>query len=548
MQFDYDYAVIGSGFGGSVAALRLAEKGYRVAVIEQGRRWTEADLPETNWSLSRWIWRPSLGLHGFFGISFFRHFVVLHGNAVGGGSITYGNVLLVPPDRVWRQGSWCGLNDWERVMPGHYATARRMLGATTNRMLGPADLRLKELARGIGAEKSFYRTEVGVFFGNDGDEPGTAYPDPYFGGEGPARKSCIACGGCMVGCRHLAKNTLDKNYLHLAEKRGAKVIAESKVVDVRPMGGREDGADGYRVQFASLARGSRGRRQWVTCRGVVFAASSLGTQDLLFRLRGRGSLPRISGALGTHVRTNAESLIAIRFPGSKTDLSQGVAIGSGIYVDEHTHIEAVRYPNGSDAMSLMATVMTRGRLGRAPRLAWFATLLGHLISRPIATLRALSPWGWARETMILLCMQTLDGHLTMRLKRRWYWPFSRTLTTHGRRIPTYIPAAHEFAMKAAEAAGGVPQATITEILLNVPMTAHCLGGAAMGRTRAEGVCDGRNRVFGYRNMYICDASMIGANLGVNPSLTIAALTEHAMSHVPARAEQKWDDAAAEAPR
>lgn len=546
MQHQYDFIVIGSGFGGSVSALRLAEKGYRVAVIEQGRRWAEADLPRSNWNLFRWIWRPWLGMRGFFGIRFFRHFVVLHGNAVGGGSITYGNVLLVPPDRVWRQGSWSGLEDWERVMPHHYATAKRMLGATTNRALGPADLRLLEMARSAGVEGSFYRTEVGVYFGDEGAAPGTAHPDPYFGGEGPERVSCIACGGCMVGCRHQAKNSLDKNYLHLAEKRGAALLAESKVVDVRPLLERGDGSAGYRVRVVSSAGMPWGRRSWLTCRGVVFAASSLGTQDLLFRLRERGSLPRISDALGTGVRTNAESLIGVRFLGSGVDLSEGVAIGSGIYIDEHTHIEAVRYPKGSDAMGMIATVMSRGRPGRAPALAWLATLAGLLLRKPVATLRVLSPFGWAKETMIFLCMQTLDGQLTMRLGRRWFWPFSRQLTTHGGRIPAHIPAAHAFAIKAAAAAGGVAQATLTETLLNVPMTAHCLGGAAMGRTRADGVCDGRNRVFGYRNMYICDSSMIGANLGVNPSLTIAALTEHAMSHIPAKPDQKWDASADEA--
>ena len=341
MQYDYDFIVIGSGFGGSVSALRLAEKGYRVAVLEQGRRWTSGNLPRSNWNLARWIWQPALGLRGFFAMRFFKHLVVLHGNAVGGGSITYGNVLLVPPESVWSQGSWAGLNDWPRVMPGHFETARRMLGVATNRLLAPADLRLREMARTIGAENSFYPTEVGVFFGKEGDEPGATYADPYFGGEGPPRKSCISCGGCMVGCRHDAKNTLDRNYLYLAERKGAEVIAESKVVDVRPLSDRADGSAGYSIRVISAAKGSRGRHRTIACRGVVFAASSLGTQDLLFRLREKKSLPRISEALGTRVRTNAESLIGVRFPGSKVDLSKGIAIGSGIYVDDHTHIEAV---------------------------------------------------------------------------------------------------------------------------------------------------------------------------------------------------------------
>lgn len=540
MRHDYDFIVIGSGFGGSVSALRLAEKGYRVAVFEQGRRWTPENLPRSTWSLSRWMWRPALGLRGFFSMRFFKHVVVLHGNAVGGGSITYANTLLVPPDKIWREGTWAGLNDWERVMPSHFATARRMLGVTTNRRLGPADLRLKEMARATGVEASYYPTEVGVFFGKEGDAPGTTYADPFFGGEGPQRTSCHGCGGCMVGCRHGAKNSLDQNYLYLAEKKGAELFAETRVVDVRPLEAREDGSAGYEVEAVSLAGPSRGQRRRITCRGVVFAASSLGTQELLFRLKEKKSLPRISDALGNHVRTNAESIIGIRFPGSKVDLSKGIAIGSGIYVDEHTHIETTRYPNGSDTMGLLSTVMTLGRPGWTRPVTWIATLAKLLLTKPLTTMRLLSPFGFARETMIFLCMQTLDGHLTMRLQRRWFWPFSKQLTTHGKKIPTFIPAANAFAVKAAKATGGVPMTALTEILLDVPTTAHCMGGAAIARTRADGVCDGKNRVFGYYNMYICDGSMLGANLGVNPSLTITALSEHAMSHIPSLDRQRWD--------
>jgi cholesterol oxidase len=546
MPGHYDFVVIGSGFGGSVSALRLAEKGYRVIVLEQGRRWTPQTLPHSTWDLRRWMWNPAFGLRGFFSMRFFRHVVVLHGNAVGGGSITYANTLLVPPSSVWRQGSWAGLADWERVMPPHYDTARRMLGVTTNRRLDAADERLLEMARAVGVDSTFYPTEVGVFFGDDKDPPGTVYADPYFGGAGPPRASCIGCGGCMIGCRYGAKNTLDQNYLYLAQRRGAEVRAETRVLDVRPLEAHPDGAQGYEVSTVSLARDTQGAQGLITCHGVVFAASSLGTQDLLLRLKARGSLPKLSDALGHGVRTNAESLIGVRFPGSTQDLSRGVAIGSGVYIDQHTHVEAVRYPAGSDSMGLLTTVMTLGRPGWTRVFTWLGTLLYLMLTHPLATLRVLSPRRWAREVVILLCMQTLEGELTMRLKRRWYWPFSQHLSSAGDRIPTFIPAANDFAMRAARATGGVPMTLLTEILLNVPMTAHCMGGAVMARDCRHGVIDARSRVFGYTNMYICDGSTLSANLGVNPSLSIAALTEHAMSHVPRATEQRWDCVAEEA--
>jgi cholesterol oxidase len=538
-QYDYDFIVVGSGFGGSVSALRLTEKGYRTAVIEMGRRWTPDNLPKTTWSLWSWLWLPQLGMHGFFSMRLFRHVMVLHGNAVGGGSIAYGNTLMVPPDKVWNQGTWAGLNDWLCVLPEHYATAKHMLGVTTNRILGPADLRLKEMATLVGAEKSFYKTDVAVFFGNDGDDRGQAYPDPFFGGEGPERNSCIGCGGCIVGCRHNAKNTLDKNYLYLAEKRGMKLFAQTKVVDVKPLNGKDDGADGYEVRMVASAGRQVEAPSRLTCRGIVFAASSLGTQELLFRLKDRGSLSCISDTLGKSVRTNAESIIGVRYPGSKIDLSQGIAIGSGVYIDENTDIQACRYSKGSDAIALINTVQTLGRPGWTRPIVWLATLVKLLLTQPWTTLRTLWPVGYAAETMILLCMQVIDAHVDMRLKRPWFWPFVKVLGSEGKRLPAFIPEANEFARKAAQATGGFATTSITEILFNIPTTAHCMGGAGMAHTPAEGVCDGQNRVFGYANMYICDGSMLGANLGVNPSLTITALTELAMSRIPPAAQQQW---------
>jgi cholesterol oxidase len=528
---DFDYIVIGSGFGGSVAAHRLTEKGFRVAVMEMGRRWTPENLPNTNWKIWSWIWRPRLALRGFFNISFFRHVLILHGCAVGGGSITYANTLLVPKDSVWDNGSWAGLANWKSEMPGHYQTAMQMLGVVENRILGPADYILKAAADAHGVGHTFYRTNVAVFQPPKGESGGRTYPDPYFGGEGPERATCIGCGGCMVGCRYNAKNSLDKNYLYFAEKRGARVFDETRVIDVKPLNGKPDGSDGYEVrtkQSTSLL--GRPHRRF-TCRGLIFAASALGTMDLLFRLKQTGSLPLISDQLGNRVRTNAESLIGVRVPGSHEDLSTGIAIGSGIYLDEHTHIEATRYPKGSDAMALMGTLLTGGRPGWSRILLWLGNLAVSLLRHPVRTIRTLQPFGWARESLILLCMQTLDGHIDMRLQRPWYWPFRKVLVSKGRRIPTFIPHANEFARKAASLIKGTPMSMITEILFDIPGTAHVLGGCPMADSAAEGVVDHRNRVFGYQNMYVCDGSVLSANLGVNPSLTICAITERAMSFV-----------------
>lgn len=540
---DFDYIVIGSGFGGSVSALRLTEKGYRVGVMEMGRRWRPEDFPSTNWKVWKWIWRPALALRGFFNIRIFRHVLILHGSAVGGGSITYANTLLVPKDTIWESGSWAGLANWKAEMPRHYETALRMLGVIENRVMGPADLALKKAAEFFGVGHTYYRTRVAVFQGKEGDPGGKTVPDPFFDGEGPERTTCTGCGGCMVGCRFGAKNTLDKNYLYLAEKRGARVFPETRVVDVRPLNGKADGSDGYEVFTERSTAWLRKQRRRFTCRGLVFAASALGTMDLLHRLKDGGRLPAISGQLGNFVRTNAESLIGVRVPNSRQDLSRGVAIGSGIYIDEHTHIEAVRYPAGSDAMGFMATLLTGGRPGHNRTLLWLFTLIGSLLRHPYKTWRILHPLGWARESLILLCMQTLDGHIRMKLARPWYWPFRKVLISHGERVPTFIPRANEFAQKTAELLGGVAMSMTTEILFDMPSTAHILGGCTMGDSPERGVVDHRCRVFGYRNLYVCDGSVLSANLGVNPSLTITAVSERAMSYIAPARDTRWQDEA-----
>ena len=540
-EFDFDFIVIGSGFGGSVSALRLVEKGYRVAVMEMGRRWTPQSLPHTSWSIHRWFWRPKFGLRGFFNMRFFRHATIFHGCAVGGGSITYAGTLLPAPEKVWTTGSWAGLSDWQAEMPNHYQTASRMLGVTQNKILGPADHLLRKAAEAAGFGRTFYSTSVGIFQPADGEAGNKSFPDPFFGGEGPPRTTCTSCGGCIMGCRYGAKNTLDLTYLYLAEKCGAQVFPETKVVNVKPLAGASDGGAGYEIRTVKSTAWIRRQPGRFTSRGVVLSASSLGTMELLFRLKDNGSLPAISGRLGKHVRTNSESLIGARMPGAE-DFSQGIAIGSGVYIDEHTHVEAVRYPSGSDTMSLLTTILTDGLPGWQRIGLWLRNVLGSLLRHPLKTLRLALPWGWAREHVILLCMQALDGHIQMRWERPWFWPFRKTLVSRGKKVPTYIPRANEFARKVAQVAGGTAMSMLPEILFDVPGTAHCIGGCVIAASPDRGVVDHRQRVFGYRNMYICDGSVLGANLGVNPSLTITALAERAMSFIPPAAETAWNGA------
>jgi cholesterol oxidase len=542
-KLDFDFIIIGSGFGGSVSAHRLAEKGYKVAVMEMGRRWRPSDFPRTSWSIHRYFWHPKLGLRGFFNMRLFGHVTIFHGCAVGGGSITYAGTLLSPPDKVWDSGSWTGLVDWKAEMPQHYETAKRMLGVTENKILGPADHLLQKAAQATGCGHTFYRTQVAIFQPANGEPGGKTFPDPFFGGEGPERATCTACGGCMMGCRHGAKNTLDLTYLYLAEKHGARVFPETKVVNVRPLDGARNGSAGYEVLTVRSTAWIRRQPRRFTCRGVVFSASSLGTMELLFHLREKGSLPAISRQLGKHVRTNSESLIGARVPGCSEDLSLGIAIGSGIYIDENTHIEAVRYPRGSDTMSLLTTLLTDGRPGSQRVLLWLKNVLGSLLLHPLKTLRLFQPFGWAREAVILLCMQALDGQIEMCWKRPWFWPFKRSLVSRGEKVPTYIPQANEFAKKFAQVAGGTAMSTIPEILFDVPGTAHCIGGCVIADCPANGVVDSHHRVFGYQNMYICDGSVVAANLGVNPSLTITALAERAMSFIPPAAGMKWNESA-----
>jgi len=532
--FDADVIVVGSGFGGSVAALRMAEKGYKVLVVERGRRWSMADFPRSNWNVFRSLWAPALQMSGILKLTLLDDVLVLSGAGVGGGSLVYANTLLVPPEPFFRDPQWAALDpDWQATLAPYYRRAQRMLGAVPNPVFGPADRVLGDVAREMGRGDRVHVTDVGVFFG----EPGVTVADPYFSGRGPDRTGCNQCGACMTGCRHGAKNTLDRNYLHLAERLGAEVRAEREVVSLRAIGGPDArGADGWLVEVRpslSLAR-MVGRRQTLRARWVVLAGGVLGTLPLLMRSRQAGLLPHLPAALGRKLRTNSEAIVGATAPGGE-DFSKGVAITSGAYFDDHTHIEVVRYGEGHDALSMLATLLVDGG-GRAPRaLRWLATIARH----PLRFLRSWWKFGWARSSIILLVMQTLDNSLDGRWARAWWWPFSRRLRTArpagGDANPTYIPVGNEVARRVAARIGGWPMSAINEVLLDVPTTAHILGGCSIGAAD-RGVVDATQRVHDHHGLWICDGSVMPANLGVNPSLTITALAEHAMAAVPAKGE------------
>jgi cholesterol oxidase len=525
-QPDFDWVVIGSGFGGSVSALRLAEKGYRVAVLECGRRFRDQDFAKSTWSLRRYFWAPRVGMRGILRLSTFKDIAVVSGCGVGGGSLGYANTLYVPPSQFFNDSQWGELADWERELAPHYAEAQRMLGVAECNADDPADQLLKELGEHLGVGDTYRKTPVGVFMG----EPGKTVPDPYFGGEGPDRTGCIQCGRCMVGCPHGAKNTLVKNYLYLAEQRGVTVTSDRTVVDVRPLGA-EDGSDGYAVtSVASGMRRDRDRRT-ITARGVVVAAGALGTNRLLQRCRLSGSLPRISHRLGELVRTNSESILAVTVPEDyPDDLTKRVAISSSIYPDPHTHIETVTYGKAGDSMSTLYTLL----VGDGTRVTRPLKLLGQIVRHPVKFAQALWPRGWSRRTIIVLVMQTLDNAIALRPKLTRSGDVRlQTEQDPERPNPTFIPVANEAAEWLARRTGGIAQSSVMEATLNIPTTAHILGGAVIGRDPDHGVVDADQRVFGYENLLVCDGAAVPANVGVNPSLTITALAERAMSRIPA---------------
>lgn len=526
-QFDYDWVIVGSGFGGSVSALRLSEKGYSVGVLECGKRFQDKDFPKSTWDLRRYFWAPRVGFKGIFRLSTFKDVVVVSGSGVGGGSLGYANTLYVPPSDFFQDPQWGDLEDWEAALAPHYAEAQRMLGVVVHDNDDPADQLLREFGESIGVGDTYQKTPVGIYFG---EQPGETVPDPFFGGEGPDRTGCMQCGRCMVGCPHGAKNTLVKNYLYLAEQRGATVAPERTVTDIRPLGAA-DGSDGYAItsERSGLFRG-RGVRT-IRARGVIVAAGALGTNKLLQRCRLGGSLPQISDRLGELVRTNSEMVLAVTVPEDyPEDLTKRVAITSSIYPDPHTHIETVTYGNDGDSMHLLYTLL----VGDGTRLTRPLKLLGQIIRHPKRFAKTIWPKRWSSRTIIVLVMQTLDNAIALRPKRNTRTGAVRLQTEQDpeRPMPTFIPVANEAAEWLAERTGGVAQSSTAEALMNIPTTAHILGGAVIGHGPEDGVVDASQRVFGYENLLVCDGAAIPANVGVNPSLTITALAENAMSQIP----------------
>ena len=509
MAHDYDVVIIGSGFGGSVSALRLTEKGYRVAVLEAGRRFADHEFAPTSWRLRRYLWAPALGCYGILRLTLLRHVMIMSGAGVGGGSLGYANTLYEPPPAFYDDPQWAGITDWRSELEQAYDQATRMLGVTTNPVETAADRALRAVAVELGVGDTYRPTPVGVLFEGG---PG----DPFFGGAGPSRRPCTLCGACMTGCRVGAKNTLVKNYLHLAERAGATVLPLTTVTDVRQLN------SGFSVRTRRTGGLTRGE---VTAGQVIFAAGALGTQRLLHRLRDRGRLPRVSPRLGELSRTNSESILGARTRRRDADFTRGVAITSSIHPDASTHVEPVRYGPGSNLLALLATVLIDDTGGRSRLLAGVRELI-----RDRRNLRLLaSPRRWSEQTVILLGMQPLDNSLTLFTRRGRL----RSRPGRGEPNPVWVPAAHDVARRVARRIDGVPLGSVTE-LIGRPVTGHFIGGCAIGAAPDQGVIDPYHRLFGHPGLHVIDGSTMAANPGVNPSLTITALAERALAMWPNR--------------
>jgi len=514
MDKTYDYIIIGSGFGGSVSALRLAEKGYSVLVIEKGSWKKPEDFPKTNWNLKKWMWLPGIGFKGIFKMTFFRHLSVISGVGVGGGSLVYANTLPTPKSHFFSSGSWKALADWKNELAPFYEEARRMLGAVRNEHFFDSDLKLKKVAEKLNKLSDFDAPKIAVFFG-DADKK---VPDPYFDGKGPERTGCNFCGQCMTGCPHGAKNTLDKNYLFLAQQKGTEILAEHYVTDVLPL------ETGYSVVFRKTAK-YFSQKQKVGAKAVIFSGGVLGTIPLLLKLK-KSRLPKISNMLGKDIRSNNESLIFVTSTQKDIDMSKGVAIGSILNVGEHAHLEPVRYGSGSGFW----------RIGVLPMVAasfWGKRILKFLwtlIKSPLQWIRIYSVQNFAKQTVVLLYMEDLEGKLQM---KKGVFTI-KTVLQDGKSPSAFLPNAQNLAWQYAKEVTGKPLTFVLETLSGIPSTAHILGGAVMGADRSSGVIDLQHRLFGYKNLYVCDGSAISANPGVNPALTITAMTERAMSFIPSK--------------
>ena len=521
-DLDYDVVVVGSGFGGSVAALRLTEKGYRVGVLEAGRRFDESTYPKTSWDVRRFLWLPRLGCFGIQRISLLRDVMILSAAGVGGGSLNYANTLYEPLPPFFNDPQWNHITDWRDELAPAYDQAKRMLGVVTNPTMTPSDEVMKAVAEEMGVGHTFHPTPVGVYFG----EPGVEVDDPFFGGVGPARRGCIQVGECMTGCRHGGKNTLLKNYLYLAEKAGAVVHPLSTVETVRPVPG-----GGYEVKTVRTGRWLRRQPRTYRAQHVVFAAGTMGTQRLLHRLRDEGMLPHLSDRLGVLTRTNSEAIVGARTLRNDTNFTQGVAITSSFHPDEQTHIEPVRYGKGSNLMGLLTTALADGDRGPRP-LTWAREVLKD----PVTMIRNLSMRKWSEQSIIALVMQTRDNSITCYTRRGLFG--RRHLTSrkgHGEPNPTWIPAGHEAVRRVARHIRGFPAGGWNDVF-NIPMTAHFLGGAVIGDSPQTGVIDPYHRVYGHDGLHVVDGAAVSANLGVNPALTITAQAERAMALWPNRGE------------
>jgi cholesterol oxidase len=523
-RFDYDVVVIGSGFGGSVSALRLTEKGYRVGVLEAGRRFADHEFARTSWHLRDYLFAPLLGCTGILRITPFPDVVVVTGAGVGGGSLGYGNTLYEPSDAFFADPQWAGITDWKAELAPYYDQAKRMLGVTTNPWTSPADEVMRQVAEDLGVGHTYHPTSVGVFFGDEDTEPGTRVADPFFGGLGPDRHTCRHCGECLTGCRYGAKNTLVKNYLYLAEKAGATVHPLTTVTEVRPLPG-----GGYACSCVHTTQ--RWRKRVFTAEQVVFAAAALGTQRLLHRMRDRRILPRLSSRLGVLARTNSEAVLAARTTRRDAAYHRGVAISSSFHPDEVTHVEPVRYGKGSNLLGLLGTVLVDPVPGK-PR--WWVGIK-ELVRRRRQLLALHHPRHWSEQTIALLVMQSLDNSVTTYTRRG---PFGRRMLTKqgiGEPNPTWIPAGHDVVRRIADRIGGIASGGWND-LFNRPLTGHFIGGCVIGDSPETGVIDPYQRVYGHPGLHVMDGSAVSANPGVNPSLTITAQAERALALWPNKGE------------